>query len=228
MSVTSIQVGNPLPKIAEVRPLEGLRIYVRWVGEVEGKTSAEVDLAPTILTYKFYRPLREDRVLFESVRIIDGGSALAWGHDDDLDMAAAAVARLAAETMEPADFAAFLKRRGFTFDRAAAELGISRRLVAYYASERAVPRHIALACAYIDLKAQQAAGRQASTQNDNPTAFAEVAERVRATLRRGAKEDTSYSFTRVNRLSGFAGDRIAKEDALRDLYSEEYRPASRH
>ena len=52
--------------------------------------------------------------------------------------------------MTPADFSAFLERHALSLDAAAAELGISRRLVAYYAKEREVPRYIALACAYLD------------------------------------------------------------------------------
>ena len=43
-----------------------------------------------------------------------------------------------------------MRRNGYTFDSVAAELGISRRLAAYYAKEREIPRHIALACHYLD------------------------------------------------------------------------------
>lgn len=60
------------------------------------------------------------------------------------------VERLACEGMEPSEFSAFLKRHHLTFDAAAAQLGPSRRLIAYYASERRAPRHVALACAFLD------------------------------------------------------------------------------
>jgi hypothetical protein len=147
MSATDIiRAGEPLPRIRSVSPEENWTVSVTW----ENGDRQRVDLAPTLFTYKFYRPLREDRALFRTVHPIEDGAAIAWGDDDAVDMAATTVARLAAETMEPADFSAFLKRHALTFDAAAAQLGISRRLVAYYASERQLPRHIALACAYLD------------------------------------------------------------------------------
>ena len=65
-------------------------------------------------------------------------------------MGAATIEQLAEEAMTNEDFAAFLKRSKLTFEGAAGELGISRRLVAYYATNRPVPRYIALACRYID------------------------------------------------------------------------------
>lgn len=149
----TVKVGGALPRVATLKVLEGHNIEITWLSPVNGQSRHKLDLAPALYTYKFYRPLRDDRALFETAHVIDDGSAIAWGADDEIDMAATTLARLAEELMEPADFAAFLKRHNFTFDRAAAELGISRRLVAYYASEREVPRYIALACAYMDGKA---------------------------------------------------------------------------
>lgn len=147
MSATdTIRVGEPLPLIASVSPHDRWIVAVTWA---DGRRQL-VDLAPVIFTYKLYRPLRDDPALFRTVHIVDGGSALGWGDDNWIDMDASSVARLADEAMEPADFAGFLKRHKLTYDAAAAQLGISRRLVAYYASERQVPRYIALACAYLD------------------------------------------------------------------------------
>lgn len=143
-----IKVGEPLPRIASVSPHQRWTVAVTWV---DGGRQV-VDLAPVIFTYKFYRALRADEALFRTVHTVDAGSALAWGADDGIDMDALTVARLAEEAMEPAEFAAFLARHKLTYEAAAAQLGISRRLVAYYASERRAPRHIALACAYLDQK----------------------------------------------------------------------------
>jgi hypothetical protein len=143
-----IRVGDPLPRIASVSPHQRWTVTVIWA---DGDRQV-VDLAPVIFTYKFYRPLRTDEALFRSVHILDEGSALAWGADDAIDMDASTVARLAEEAMEPAEFAEFLARHKLTYEAAAAQLGISRRLVAYYASERRAPRHIALACAYLEQK----------------------------------------------------------------------------
>jgi hypothetical protein len=99
---------------------------------------------------KVFAPLRNDPGLFQTVHIVEGGAAIAWGDDDKIDMAATTVERLADESMTPADFSAFLERHSLSLDAAAAQLGISRRLAAYYAKDREIPRYIALACAYLD------------------------------------------------------------------------------
>lgn len=150
----TIRVGEALPLIASVSPHERWTVAVTWA---DGRQQL-VDLAPVIFTHKFYRPLRDDPALFRTVHILDSGSAIAWGEDDSIDMDASTVAKLAEEAMEPADFLGFLKRHKLTYDAAAAQLGISRRLVAYYASERQVPRYIALACAYLDQKLSEPSG----------------------------------------------------------------------
>jgi hypothetical protein len=78
-------------------------------------------------------------------------------------MPADAVWELARQQMSSIDFAAFLRRFGRTLDSAAAQLGISRRLAAYYAAgDRPIPRYIALACARLD----ELAGRSGTTSSD--------------------------------------------------------------
>lgn len=144
-AIDVIRAGDPLPRIASISAREKFAVAVRWL---DGREQV-VDLAPDIFTYKFYRPLRDDAELFKSVHVTCDGSAIAWG-EDEIDMPATSVERLASEGMEPSDFSAFLKRHHLTFDAAAAQLGLSRRLIAYYASERRAPRHVALACAFLD------------------------------------------------------------------------------
>jgi hypothetical protein len=125
-------------------------LRVTWSrGSYKG-TTTEVDIAPLIYSKKIFAPLRNDPALFQTVHNVERGAAIAWGDDDKIDMAATTVERLADESMTPADFSAFLQRHSLSLDAAAAQLGISRRLVAYYAKERAIPRYIALACAYLD------------------------------------------------------------------------------
>jgi len=141
-----IVVNMPMPRLGAIRPGEGFLADVEWAeGERAGRRES-VDLAPDILTYRFYRPLRDDPALFATMHLADDGAAVAWGADDAIDMPATAIERLAEEEMAADDFAQFLKRNRLTFDAAAAQLGISRRLVAYYASGRPIPRYIALAC----------------------------------------------------------------------------------
>ncbi|ACA15676.1 hypothetical protein M446_1150 [Methylobacterium sp. 4-46] len=146
-----IEVGERLPSVAHVEASEGLySVTITWgEGPRMGRVDL-VDLAPMIFTYKVFAPLRENRDLFRSVRVGEWGGSIEWEGNDDLAVAATTLADLAEQTMTNEDFAAFLKRNGLTLDRAAAELGIARRLVAYYAKDRAIPRYISLACAYLD------------------------------------------------------------------------------
>ena len=149
-------VGRKLPRMRSVSFHGGYEVAVTWNEMTRDGSTETVDLAPLIFRLKFYAPLRDNRDLLTSVHPINGGSALAWGEADDIDMAASSVLRLAEEVMTAADFSAFMKRHRFTFDRAAAELGISKRLAGYYAAGRPVPRAIAMACELIDFKAKAA------------------------------------------------------------------------
>lgn len=149
-------VGRKLPRLRAVSFHSGYQVAVKWDHATRSGSLDIVDLAPLLFRLKFYAPLRENPVLLSTVHVINEGSAIAWGGDDELDMAATSVLRLAEEVMTAADFGAFMKRHDFTFGRVAAELGISPRLAAYYAKERAVPRYIALACDCIDTKSRGA------------------------------------------------------------------------
>jgi hypothetical protein len=140
-----IEIGPSMPRVASVSYHGGYEIAVSWLsGPREGNTEV-ADLAPVILTLKFYRPLRDNPEMLKTIHRIEDGTAIALGQDDGIDMAAASIERLAEETMSSADFRAWLERHGFTYDAAAAQLGISR-----YAGKRNVPRYIALACRYLD------------------------------------------------------------------------------
>ncbi|MDX7952715.1 DUF2442 domain-containing protein [Lichenihabitans sp. Uapishka_5] len=147
MSATEFTVDSALPQIAAVTSVEGLTVAVSWA---DGRAET-VDLAPALLRFKVYAPLRTDAGLLASVHVADEGFAIAWGAGD-IDMASTTVEELAGQAMSTDSFAGFTKRHGYTLDAVAAELGISRRLAAYYQSGRPIPRHISLACAYLDLR----------------------------------------------------------------------------
>lgn len=148
MSATddAIQVGDRLPRIANVRPEGGLAVAVTWASGLRAGRTDIVDLAPIVMTLRFYGPLRHDNALFAGVTIAEDGSALSWDNGR-IDMAASTVERLAREAMSGDDFKAFLSRNHLTLDAAAAILGISRRQAAYFAKGKPVPRLVALACA---------------------------------------------------------------------------------
>lgn len=152
MSETDIvTVGRPLPKLRSVAPGPGpFSVVVEWAeGPRVGRTDI-VDLAPVIVTYKVFKPLRDGTVPISDVRVGEWGASLVWPGHGDLDIGAETVEELAEAAMTNADFSTFLKRNHLTFDAAAAQLGIARRLVAYYANGREIPRAIALACKALD------------------------------------------------------------------------------
>lgn len=147
-----VTVGRVLPKLASVEPGNGrYDVQVTWASGARAGRTDTVDLAPMIFTFKVFKPLRDGAVAFDTVRLGDYGASIVWPENEDLDIGADAIEEMAEQAMTNEDFSAFLKRNKLTFDAAAAHLGIGRRLVAYYAKEREIPRYIALACQQLDL-----------------------------------------------------------------------------
>ena len=140
-----VDSGIASARIAKIRVSGDMRLAVDWAEGTRAGKSEEVDLAPAINSYKFYRPLRGNAALFATAHLIDDGHAIAWG-GGEVDMSADTIETLAQETMSPQDFAAFMERNKLTQAATAALLGRSRRQVAYYLNPGPVPRVIALAC----------------------------------------------------------------------------------
>jgi hypothetical protein len=136
-----------MPRLGAVAALQPLKIRAEWrAGPRAGKTDI-VDLSPLVLSLKFYRPLREDAKLFDTLHLINKGSAVAWGEGDDIDMAATSIERLAQESMTADEFRTFIAENGMTHARAAAEFGYSRRRIEDFLSGAApIPRVLVLAC----------------------------------------------------------------------------------
>src|SRR5262249_46383954 len=103
MNAISHIVAGSMPKISRVRSSEKLCVEVEWIDGVRPRTTEKVDLAPLINSMRFYKPLRNDRTLFETVHLIDDGEAIAWGDDNAIDMAATSVERLAEDMMTSHD-----------------------------------------------------------------------------------------------------------------------------
>lgn len=131
-----------LPLLRRVAARAPWRLAVVWD---DGRES-EIDLAPHLLRYRVYRPLRADAKAFKTARIVDDGVAVAWP-DLDLDVSADALAALdRAQAMTADEFRRRLTGLGLSFDAAAATFDISRRQIAYYAAgEKRIPRHVVLA-----------------------------------------------------------------------------------
>jgi hypothetical protein len=154
----SVTVRIPMPTIESVVPLSDYKIRVKWNESLRPHSVEEVDLEPLIETLKFYKPLRGNRKLFRTVHIVEDGDAIAWGNDE-IDMAATSIERLAEESMTADEFKAFLSSNSLTRQRAATALGRSPRQIAYYITgQQPIPRILVLACYGYISRQQQGAG----------------------------------------------------------------------
>src|ERR1043166_514995 len=121
MSATErIDSGIPMPLIAAVRPVDADNrvVEVTWAeGNRRGRTDV-VNLSPLIETHRFYRPLRNNAALFDTVHVVDNGEAVAWG-DDAIDMSADSIERLAEEALKAEDFRAFLEPKNLKHEASA-------------------------------------------------------------------------------------------------------------
>jgi hypothetical protein len=88
----------PMPCLGSVAQHDGMKITVSWRAGRNADQADIVDLAPVIMTYKVYRPLRDDPELFKSVHLTADGTAIAWGDTNAIDMAATTIERLAEKT----------------------------------------------------------------------------------------------------------------------------------
>lgn len=109
---------------------------------------AEVDLAPVIAARKVLAPLADPEI-FHRIHIADDGWSVEWPACG-IDLGSAQLRRWAdeqaGEAMPAPAFRAWMEGHGFTLDRVAEALGLSRRTVAYYLSgEQPVPKTVMLA-----------------------------------------------------------------------------------
>jgi hypothetical protein len=142
-----INLTIPMPRIASVEAVRDLVIRVKWNAGIRANRNDIVDLSPLIKALKFYRPLHSNPSLFRSVHLIEGGTILAWGDDDEIDMAADSVEQLAEESMSSDDFRDFLRTNQLTHSEAAALLGYSRRHIENFLSgKEPIPRVVVMAC----------------------------------------------------------------------------------
>ncbi|WP_112940999.1 MULTISPECIES: DUF2442 domain-containing protein [unclassified Rhizobium] len=139
-----IVVGEPLPRIAAVEPLDARNVRIDWAS---GETVV-LDLAPALQSRRIYIPLRADDTLFSRVSVNEDGDGIEWP-GEDLEFSAAWLASLPPIEFSNADFRAAMDELGNSLDGMAAALQISRRLVADYRKDKPIPRHIAFATRYM-------------------------------------------------------------------------------
>lgn len=141
-------------RVAGVRAMDGCKLRIRWVS---GATT-DVDLRKVVFGLKGLRPMR-DRAVFMQAVMGEGGHSVTW--PGELDLGADRLWEMSLEQNGRADAAEFLRwrwRHGLSLSAAADALGLSRRMVAYYASGgREVPRTVLLACKGWESERRQAA-----------------------------------------------------------------------
>ena len=134
-----------LPRIASVSAgKKPHTLRVRWThGELH-----TIDVSSLLEKFRVYAPLRKNATLFKRVRVGEHGTDVVWS--DKVDMSADTLWRLAQEqtgvTMNAEAFHQWRLQKNYTLDDAAAALGISRRMTAYYdRGDKPIPRVITLA-----------------------------------------------------------------------------------
>jgi len=91
----------PMPRIASVEVVDDLVLRISWSAGIRANRVDVVDLSPLINSLKFYRPLRKGPSLFRTVHLIEHGTIVAWGEDDEIEMAADSIEQLAEQRREP-------------------------------------------------------------------------------------------------------------------------------
>lgn len=140
-----------LPRIVAVTADENpLTLRIRW----DKGDESRVDVSGLVETFRLFEPLRRSPELFRHVRVGEHGADIVWS--DEIDMAADSLWRLAQEqagaTLSPDAFRQWRERKAYTLDTAAAALGVSRRMVAYYEQgKKPIPRVVALATRGLEL-----------------------------------------------------------------------------
>src|SRR5699024_10996443 len=117
-------------RIANVDVAGNYLLRVHWVSGA----AWIVDLRELVFGLKGLRPLR-DATMFAQVTVGEGGHSLVW--PNELDVGADRLWELSLQQNGHADAAEFLRwrwRHGMSLSATADALGLSRRMVAYYAS----------------------------------------------------------------------------------------------
>ena len=129
----------PNPRIALVRPGTGRTVTVTW----KDGTEHEIDLTAWFSGSPMFAPLLADDAQFAMAQVGEWGSALHW--TGDLEIPDDALWALGLE-QEAARFRDWRKARSLTQEQAAAELGLSTRMLAYYeAGSHPIPKTVTLA-----------------------------------------------------------------------------------
>lgn len=138
-----VSAGAPLPRLTNVVALDRRKVRVTF----ESGASKVVDLAPALASRRVYIPLRDDDALFLALRVSEYRNAIEW--DGGLDFSAIWLEALPPVDFDNTQFREAMDELDLSLEGMAAQLEISRRLVADYRKDKPIPRHIALATRYL-------------------------------------------------------------------------------
>jgi hypothetical protein len=130
-------------KITNVAVIGGKQLEIAW----DDGHVAPVDLSEAIAAHKALAPLKK-KGEFARASVSADGWSIEW--PNGVDFGAPQLRRWAdeqaGEIMRVADFRAWMDGYGLTQEGAAAALGLSRRMIAYYLSgEKPIPKTVMLA-----------------------------------------------------------------------------------
>jgi hypothetical protein len=138
-----IALGDPLPRLVEAHALMDRKVSLVWANG----SATTVDLEPVIASRRVFIPLRADDALFRTLRVSEYGDSIEW--EGGIDFPADWLSRLPPVEFDNAHFRRIMDELDMSLDGMAAQLEISRRLVARYRKDTPIPRHIALATRYL-------------------------------------------------------------------------------
>lgn len=144
MSDDIIAVGKPLPRIAAAFPLDGRKAKIVW----DNGSVKVVDLAGAFASRRIFIPLRSDDALFGTLRVSEMRDGIEWD-GPDLELSAIWLERLPEAEFSNEEFRQAMAALNLSLDGMAADLDISRSLVAEYRKDKPIPRHVALATRYL-------------------------------------------------------------------------------
>jgi hypothetical protein len=134
--------ADKMRTLTAVKAMDASRLALTW----SDGTQAEVELAG-ILQSRSFASLR-DPAAFARAELGDWGQSVTWPGGAELGAETLWLETLSATGHDDArSFLEWRLRHGLSLSKAAEALGLSRRMVAYYANgEKPVPKSILLAC----------------------------------------------------------------------------------
>jgi hypothetical protein len=129
-------------RIASASAVDARRVRIEWR---DGAVDI-IDLRPLLVRF-MKRPMTSRDAMFRTVRAAEDGSAITWA--DGSLVSARWLEDLALAEMSSAEFRTASRAKTMTIEEIAAHLGLSRRTVAGYRTNRPIPRAVALAMRFM-------------------------------------------------------------------------------